>query len=85
MMSDPIITRSVSSELYRKVTIDCDHVDSYHHETVYEEVEPDATLRWCFAHRSKQALWIGVHSCRYQKLSATPCEIGTALIVRTEG
>jgi len=44
-MRDPIITRSVSSELYRRVNIDCDHVDSYHHEIVYEKVEPDATMQ----------------------------------------
>ncbi len=38
-MTKPIVTRSVGSGLYRKVTIDCDHIDSYHHETVYEKVE----------------------------------------------
>ncbi len=44
-MSEPIVTRSVSSELYRRVDIDCDHVDSYHHETVFEKVEPDEPLQ----------------------------------------
>ncbi len=44
-VGDRIVTRSVSSELYRRVDIDCDHVDSYHHETVFEKIEPDDVVQ----------------------------------------
>ena len=58
-----------------------DEGKGYTHVGVLVPVEPEATLRWCFAHNARMTKWIGGPGCGLST-SRGSCETGTALIVR---